>query len=494
MEVTMTPALLSEMPHVRRGISRSDQYRIFLVALFCADLIGLTLAFMVSFIMRFESGWMLFDDPSPSRDIHLVISFGLLPLWMIVFLFSDLYNPHYLFSSTQEYKKVFNACSIAFTLIVGITFLIPVVRVSRGWAVLAWATAVLFVGVGRFLMRRFSYWLREQGLLTARTIVIGTDSEAHAIAQQLLFWRGCGAEVIGFVDNIVPIGTKIEGDVPVIGTIDALPSIVEQLDIDELIVAPSALPREDLLWIFQMFGTSNKVELRFSPGLFEIFTSGVRVKEIGSVPLVSMRKVRLDAVESALKALTDYGLAFFALLMQIPVFIIVSILIRLDSPGPIFHRRRVLGVGGKQFDALKFRTMYVNGNEILDRHPELKAELERNQKLKDDPRITRIGKYLRKYSIDELPQLINVIRGEMSIVGPRMIVTAEMEKYGKWRANLLTVKPGITGLWQISGRSDVSYADRVRLDMYYIRNYTVWSDLRIIWRTIPVVLGGKGAY
>jgi lipopolysaccharide/colanic/teichoic acid biosynthesis glycosyltransferase len=154
----------------------------------------------------------------------------------------------------------------------------------------------------------------------------------------------------------------------------------------------------------------------------------------------------------------------------------------------------VLGQGGKEFDALKFRTMYVNGEEILAKHPELKAELARNQKLKNDPRITRVGNFLRKYSIDEIPQLINVLAGQMSIVGPRMISPEEMEKYGKWRWNLLTVKPGITGLWQISGRSDVSYAERVRLDMYYIRNYTMWADLRIIWRTIPVVLGGKGAY
>lgn len=471
------------------------QYRLFLLALFVADAIMLMAAFALSYFVRFQTNWsFLVEDSDISQESHVWIAITLLPIWILIFVLSDLYNPHYLFSSTQEYKKVFNACAIAFTLVVVVTFLVPVIRVSRGWIVIAWMAAIVLVGVERFLFRRLSYFLRERQWLTSRTLIVGTDAEAHAITHQLLTWRGCGADVIGFVDNILPPGTKVEGNVPVVGTLGALPELVEKLDVDELIVSPSAISREDILWIFQTFGTSDRVELRFSPGLFEIFTSGVRVKEIGSVPLVSMRKVRLDAIEGSVKMLSDYLIASVALVLNIPIMIAVAMAIKLDSPGPIFHRRRVLGQGGKEFDALKFRSMHVNGDEILDQYPDLKAELARNQKLKNDPRITRVGHFLRKFSVDEIPQLFNVLAGQMSIVGPRMITPAEMEKYGKWRWNLLTVKPGITGLWQISGRSDVSYAERVRLDMYYIRNYTFWSDLRIIWRTIPVVLRRKGAY
>ncbi len=138
--------------------------------------------------------------------------------------------------------------------------------------------------------------------------------------------------------------------------------------------------------------------------------------------------------------------------------------------------------------------MYTNGDEILEAHPELKAKLEHDHKLKEDPRITRVGNFLRKFSLDELPQFANVVRREMSVIGPRMITPAEVEKYHQWDINLMTVRPGISGLWQVSGRSDVSYEERVQLDMYYIRNWTIWLDLQIIIQTIPAVLKSKGAY
>jgi lipopolysaccharide/colanic/teichoic acid biosynthesis glycosyltransferase len=138
--------------------------------------------------------------------------------------------------------------------------------------------------------------------------------------------------------------------------------------------------------------------------------------------------------------------------------------------------------------------MYVNGDEILDQFPDLKNELEKNHKLKDDPRITRLGAFLRKYSVDELPQIFNVLRNEMALVGPRMISPEEVRDYDRWGINLLTVKPGITGLWQVSGRSDISYEERVQLDMYYIRNWSLWLDLQLLMRTLPVVIKGKGAY
>ena len=490
----MASTVLLASPTRRYNISRATQYRLFLAALFFADVVALTLAFVIAYVIRFQFAWTLFDDTADSREIHIFIAAASLPIWLFVFLLSELYNTHYLFSSTQEYKKVFGACSTAFMVVVIGTYLVPFVRVSRGWLALAVIGAVGLVIFTRFTFRHFAYFLRSHRLLTARTVIVGTDHEARAVAHQLKSWTSCGAEIIGFVDNFTPPGTKIEGSMEVIGSLDSLQRIVDSLDVDELIVSASALPREDVLWVFQSFGNSDKVELRFSPGLFEIFTSGVRVKEIGSVPLVSMRKVRLDGIETAVKMFTDYTIALLALTVLAIPLLITAVLVKLDSPGPILHRRRVLGRRGRPFDAFKFRTMHVNGDEILAKYPGLKEELEINQKLKVDPRVTRIGQWLRKYSIDELPQLFNVLLDQMSIVGPRMITPAEVEKYGKWRLNLWTVKPGITGLWQVSGRSDVSYAERVRLDLYYIRNYTFWFDIQILWRTIPVIFGGKGAY
>jgi lipopolysaccharide/colanic/teichoic acid biosynthesis glycosyltransferase len=153
-----------------------------------------------------------------------------------------------------------------------------------------------------------------------------------------------------------------------------------------------------------------------------------------------------------------------------------------------------MGVNGRMFHAIKFRTMFTNGPEILAQYPELRAELINTHKIKNDPRVTRLGRILRKYSLDELPQLFNVLRHEMALVGPRMITPEEMPMYNHWGINLLTVRPGITGLWQVSGRSDVTYQERVRLDMHYIRNWTIWLDLQLLTQTIPAVLKGKGAY
>src|SRR5436190_8012597 len=174
--------------------------------------------------------------------------------------------------------------------------------------------------------------------------------------------------------------------------------------------------------------------------------------------------------------------------------LVMALLINLDSPGPIFYRRRVMGLNGRKFHAIKFRTMRVDGDAILATNAELLDTLATTHKIKDDPRITRTGYYLRRYSLDELPQLINVLKGDMSLVGPRIISPPELERYGQWALNLLTVRPGLTGLWQVSGRSDVSYEERVRLDMFYIRNYSIWLDLQLIVQTIPVVLSGRGAY
>jgi lipopolysaccharide/colanic/teichoic acid biosynthesis glycosyltransferase len=218
------------------------------------------------------------------------------------------------------------------------------------------------------------------------------------------------------------------------------------------------------------------------------------VREYAYVPLVRVRKVRLTGVDRAFKLLLDYAITLPGLLLITPLLLLIALAIKLDSPGPILYRRRVMGINGLEFDAYKFRTMYTNGHEILAQYPDLVRRLAQDYKLKNDPRITAVGKWLRRASMDELPQFFNVIMRDMSIVGPRIIAPEEMEKYGDWGMNLLTVLPGITGLWQVSGRSDLSYEERVRLDMHYIRNWTIWSDIQILWQTIPAVIRRRGAY
>jgi lipopolysaccharide/colanic/teichoic acid biosynthesis glycosyltransferase len=207
-----------------------------------------------------------------------------------------------------------------------------------------------------------------------------------------------------------------------------------------------------------------------------------------------VNKVRLTGSDTIMKLVLDYVMAIGSLLVLSPFLAMAAIMVKRSSPGPIVHKRLVMGLNGKQFHAYKFRTMVTNGDEVLAQHPELKEELARNHKLKDDPRVTRIGAFLRKFSLDELPQLFNVLKREMSLVGPRMISPEEVSMYKQFDMNLLTVLPGMTGVWQVSGRSDVSYEERVRLDMYYIRNWSIWLDLQILFQTIPAVIKRRGAY
>jgi Undecaprenyl-phosphate galactose phosphotransferase WbaP len=250
--------------------------------------------------------------------------------------------------------------------------------------------------------------------------------------------------------------------------------------------------------LFRSFVNSEQVSMWLSSGMYEIITTGVQIQDVASVPMVSVNRVRLTGINVVAKAVLDYVGATVGLILLSPLFLGIAIVMKLTDPGPIIYRRRVVGVGGKEFDAFKFRTMVINSKEVLEellaRDPRAREEWNKFFKLKDDPRITRVGAFLRKTSIDELPQLFNVLRGEMSLVGPRMITMEEVEKYGKWGLNLHTVKPGITGLWQVTGRSELTYEERVRLDMNYIRNYSIWLDIQILIQTIPAVLMSKGAY
>jgi lipopolysaccharide/colanic/teichoic acid biosynthesis glycosyltransferase len=210
-----------------------------------------------------------------------------------------------------------------------------------------------------------------------------------------------------------------------------------------------------------------------------------------SVVSPSPLAVRWDAI---LKDIAGPIVALLALVVLSPLFAIIALAVKWSSPGPVFHRRRVLGGRGRAFDALKFRTMVADADGVLARNPELQLAYLVKQKLTDDPRTTRVGRFLRKYSADELPQLINVVRGQMWMIGPRMISAEELPRYGAHAPRLMTVKPGMTGLWQVSGRQETTYERRVELDMQYLDEWTLWLDVTILVRTFAVVMTGRGAY
>lgn len=528
-------------PQTRVALPEATQRRLLVAALLIGDALALAAGFAVAYGLRFH--WLagMFQPGSAAPGLYARLVAMLIPAWLIVFALFHLYDERYLLAGTREYALLFNACTVGTMVVVAFSFLSPTFVIARGWLVLAWLCGFLAAGLWRFVLRRIVRQLRAHGHFVSAALIVGVNEEARALAEQFAHSPTSGVRLVGFISGDgdgrlsragleqdwdgedlaltpAPLPGLEEGNaqtpssrvvermewgpadqeglagVPVLGQVDDLERLVEEHGIRELIVATSALSRPKLLQVFQTFGASKQVAMRMSSGLLEIMTTGVQVKEIGPVSLLSVNQVRLTGFDIVLKTVLDYAVTVPGLIILSPLWLSIALAIKLDSPGPVVYRRRVLGVGGRPFDAFKFRTMYVDGDAILAAHPELQAQLRENHKIKDDPRVTRVGRILRKYSLDEFPQLINVLLRQMSLVGPRMISPPELEKYGKWGMNLLTIPPGITGLWQVSGRADVSYEERVQLDMYYIRNYTIWLDLQILLRTIPAVLKGKGAY
>ncbi|MFZ6028846.1 MAG: sugar transferase [Chloroflexota bacterium] len=488
--------LMVKTTHATKRIHRNTQNKLILIGLLIIDIFMLGTSFLMSYYLRFSLQLSFFQQDAV-KDIAFYrnISLLLVPLWLGIFAMVGMYNRQRLMGGIEEYAMAFRGVSMGIWLVLVASFLNTTFDVARGWLVLTWPISFFFIALGRFLFRRLIHFLRHQGYFLTPAVIIGGNQEGRWLAEQMLSWTTSGLLLLGFVDDKVPPGTHLFRNLYSLGTVDQIDEIIQKYDIGEVILATSAISsRNKQLEIFKQYGVSSDVNVRMSSGLYEIITTGITVSEFAYVPLVTINKARLTGFDQFLKLVLDYALTIPFLILASPFLLALAIAIKLDSPGPIIHRRRVMGVNGKQFDAFKFRSMHINGEEILNAHPELKLELATNHKLKNDPRITRIGHIIRKYSLDEVPQLINVLRREMSLVGPRMITLEEVAKYNQWDMNLLTVSPGLSGLWQVSGRSDVSYEERVQLDMYYVRNWSIWLDIQIVLQTIPAILKGRGAY
>jgi exopolysaccharide biosynthesis polyprenyl glycosylphosphotransferase len=469
-------------------------WRVLTATLVACDAAAVGIAFAIAYLVRFRAGLPLLETPPYTLAFYSSIAFWAVPVWLALFVLYGLYDRQHLFTGFAEYARVVNACTVGLLVVVCMSFFDVTLLISRAWLLLTWVLSFLLVCSVRFASRRVVRRLREHGLFVTSAVIVGTNEEARALADQLGTDPGSGARVIGLIGTSGQPTDQAEGGLPILGGLGDLRAIVDAGQVGEIIVAPTALSRNELLELYRLFGHDGAVELRFSSGLFEILTTGIRVKETSCIPLVTPQRVRITGIDATLKATLDYAVALTALTALSGLMAVISLLVRLDSPGPILHRRRVLGRSGQAFDAFKFRTMVVDADRVLDANPELKAAFDRGYKLKRDPRVTRVGAFLRRTSLDELPQLLNVLRGEMSLVGPRMISPDEAARYGKWQLNLLTVKPGITGPWQVRGRGDIPYDERIRLSMHYIRNYSIWLDLEILLRTVPAVVHGTGAY
>jgi Undecaprenyl-phosphate galactose phosphotransferase WbaP len=419
-------------------------------------------------------------------------------LWPLLFLFPLAYYLSGLYqlgiSAADELRRLTYTTSVTFIALGAITFIYKVgVLYSRGAFLLAFGLALLLVPLGRTLLRA---GLARKPWWGASVVILGAGKTGELVVENLLKHPSLGLKPVAiFDDNPATHGLRI-GGIPVQGNLEQALAYAHQ-GIEYAIVAMPGVERSRSLTITRRFLKSFR-HLILIPDLFGFSSLWVQAQDLSGVLGLQLRQQLLMPFPRLIKRAMDLGLILIFSPFLLTVFLIVAILIKLDSKGPVFYGQRRVGKGGRLFTAWKFRSMVCNAEQILhdylQQNPEFQREWQEKQKLKDDPRITRIGRLLRKTSLDELPQIWNVLLGQMSLVGPRPIVTDEISRYGDIYDLYCQVLPGITGLWQVSGRTETTYSDRVSLDAYYVRNWSPWLDIIILARTVLVVLSGKGAY
>jgi exopolysaccharide biosynthesis polyprenyl glycosylphosphotransferase len=330
-----------------------------------------------------------------------------------------------------------------------------------------------------------------QGRLSFPTVVVGTNAEAQHLAR-LMQLPSFGFRAIAMVSTDQASDLPA-GDIPIMGMVADLRDVIREVGAECVFVAASALSANEMGYVAKAVRLEG-VEVRVTATLPEVLSSRVAVQSLGGVTALSLRPVRLTGTQAVIKRAFDIVVAGIGLLLLSPVLAAIAVAVKLTSPGPVLFRQKRVGHRGRPFTMLKFRTMQVGADSMVE---ELRAEHGVEDlmfKMKDDPRVTRVGRVLRKVSLDELPQLINVVIGDMSLVGPRPPLPEEVTRYEDWQFDRLEVPPGISGLWQVSGRSDLSFEDCVRLDLFYIENWSLAYDLYILAKTIPVLVSKRGAY
>jgi exopolysaccharide biosynthesis polyprenyl glycosylphosphotransferase len=471
----------------------STWHRQYVVALIGSDLLAALLASFVTIALVRQ----LTLQFAHLLGFFYTLSYLLLPLgWMVTLWAHGCYDRRYLGIGTDEFKRVTRASvtMMATLSFLGFAFVIQGnQRLSRVSVAVAVIAGLVFVLLLRFVARRVLHGIRGKGGASHRLLLVGTLSETIEVHTAVTRTQHAGMVPIAIhLTEGRPTTGRRPAPVPVFAGRDIL-GLVQEIGADTVAVCGSAsADRSDLRRLaWQLEGTG--VDLVVAPQLTDIAGPRVHIRPVEGLPLLYVEEPKLAGFSWLVKNVMDRTLAALGLLVAMPLFLVISLGIRLSDRGPIFFRQRRAGREGEIFSVWKFRTMYVDAEE---RRATLNTQNETNGmlfKIKRDPRVFTFGRWLRASSLDELPQLINVLRGDMSLVGPRPLPAEDGDFLGDVRRRLL-VRPGMTGLWQVSGRSDLSWDDAVRLDLYYVDNWSLAFDLTILWRTVGVVLRSKGAY
>ncbi|HEV2836436.1 MAG TPA: sugar transferase [Pyrinomonadaceae bacterium] len=438
---------------------------------------------------------------------------ALLPLVVIIrllsFRYCDLYRLRGEFSLVDDSIRTFKATAIGSLLIVAAAFLyrggfeFRAFSYARGVFVVDFFLVLVSVIAVRFIMRSAQTLVRRRQINLIPTLVVGRGPEAALFIREMRERPALGYRVIGVVDTKVSDQVGSYEGVPVIASLEGLPEAIRDSAANEVIIADPQVSGDALFEVMMRCGRRRGVEFRIAPSLFNCLPRKTEIDQIGVLPMIRLFREPLSSGARLLKRTFDVVVCASAIVLLFPLWLLLALLIKFDSKGPVLYKQERVGMDGRLFLLYKFRTM------IADADPEMHREYQRSfiagraeanlgnaqkptYKLLADPRITRVGTFLRRTSLDEVPQLLNVLLGDMSIVGPRPPIPYEVEAYELWHRKRLDMKPGVTGLWQVSGRNRLPFEEMVRLDLFYIENWSLLLDLKIILRTGFVIIGREG--
>ena len=491
---------------------------------------GLAMAcFMLAFIWR--EGEPIFSPTAWSWSKEFVPYAGVLlfvvPIRLAMLVYQRVFRLQGAFSYINEFIKVFKAVAVGSLLIISFTFLFRGgfafrdFSYSRGVFALDFVLALIVFSAFHLGLRRLQTLVRAKDINLIPTLIVGTNAEAEQTIRELQERTDLGYRVVGIIateftekhrENQKNFSARSVNsaanfsDVEIVGDLEDLPAVISALGIQEVIITDNSLPSEKLFEAMMQIGRKQKVEFRLAPSLFNFLPQKTSVEQIGVLPMVRLFREPLSDAERFTKRAFDILIAAVLIIILSPVWLLIALFIKLDSRGTTFFRQERVGMDGRRFLCYKFRTMKSDADEKMHREAYrkniegLREEANAGNdekpvfgKVKNDPRVTRIGRFLRRTSLDELPQFLNVLLGDMSVVGARPPIPYEVEDYDIRHRKRLDMKPGITGLWQVSGRNRLTFEEMVQIDLYYIENWSLWLDLKIILLTLPAILRGDGA-
>ncbi len=459
-----------------------------------SDLILINLSFVLAYIVRYRFEWLAESTIQVPYSGYLSQQLLLNLLLVMTFVQNKVWQRRRGEFWLDEVSRVLYATATAVTIIVAYTFFFRPLAVSRLMLIWAFAFIVLFISLARLARRALLALLYRQGRLVDRALVVGSGEVARGLMRTLLVRRDLGYQAVGYLDEGNGNDNMGLERIPHLGSLPDLEHTLRQFA--NLHTVFIALPGEMHQHILATLAICHRHNVRAQvvPDVLQLSLNRVEFNNMAGIPVLGVRDVRISRAQLALKRALDLTIIALGGIPTLLVGLAIALAIKLDSPGPVLYAAERVGRNGKPFIMYKFRSMVVDAEQKKEQLAHLNEADGPIFKIRNDPRLTRVGRFIRRTSLDELPQIINVLRGEMSLVGPRPPLAEEVAQYKPWHRQRLEVIGGITGLWQVSGRSDLTFDELCLLDIYYIENWSLSLDLRILLQTIPYSLFGQGAY